>query len=240
MYRLLIFAALGVAYTVWAKRRRQPSRGTEGSLAGRRFRMELRPIEGFVSRPRTEHGVSLPPPLSMPQLALLDTVPKLDDAVELELHIDDPENLGLEYVSIDIETGQVLSRERGHDRRAPAMARWRDDARFLHDADEVIAEGPLTLILDYPLARPVAATLSDPRVTRLILLSRIGEIYEHVYEEEARSTEIPVGKQGGTRNRNATDGTFAISMHDLSDLVIEGISIGTHGGERWVTLQMGS
>ena len=156
--------------------------------------------------------------------------------------IDDPELAASRVVEVDIASGAVVKQHESFTDRLPAPASWHEDAPYLLDAGEVIVPAPrLELVIDYPLARPVHFSLeTEGGFTRLELCSRICELYEHIYELEARTTKTPVGNAGTLSNRNRTDGTFGISAHHLSDLVIEGVVVGTHGGERWVTLEMGS
>ncbi len=47
------------------------------------------------------------------------------------------------------------------------------------------------------------------------LVRAIAQRYAEVYRVEAATTRTPVGKVPGMANRNATNGEYGISMHDL-------------------------
>lgn len=127
---------------------------------------------------------------------------------------------------------------------APSIAGPKYD-RLVDATRVVLRANRATLIIDYPLRRPARFEIlpdgADGAFTVRGLVRAVAERYAQVYAEEAKTASKPAGKMPGLENRNETDGTYGISMHDLLDLVLEGIDVRLdERGEVVVELEVGS
>lgn len=104
--------------------------------------------------------------------------------------------------------------------------------KWMRNPNEVVCkETELTVILDYPLRDafpfPIhAASLGG--FTRAELAQKIASLYKQVYEEEEKTSKIPVtpmDQRKGLINRNKTDGKYGIWGHDLDDLDLSTIEL---------------
>lgn len=121
----------------------------------------------------------------------------------------------------------------------PKLERLVDATRVVLRADRA------TLIIDYPLKRPARFEIRpdgpDGAFTVRGLVRAVAERYAQVYAEEAKTASKPAGKMPGLENRNETDGKYGISMHELVDLVLEGVNVRLdERGEVIVELEVGS
>jgi hypothetical protein len=127
---------------------------------------------------------------------------------------------------------------------APSIAGPNYD-RLLDATRVVLRAKRATLIIDYPLRRPAQFEIlpdgTDGAFTVSGLVRAVAERYAQIYAEEAQTASKPAGKIPGLENRNATDGKYGISMHDLRDLVLEGVDIRLdERGEAIIELEVGS
>ncbi len=104
------------------------------------------------------------------------------------------------------------------------------DLSNLDKKDEIaIDESVIKIIIDYPLTNQYEFILkSDRGFTRGQLLTEISNHYYLLYKEEEESATIktiPVDKRTTMYNRNETNGKYGIWGHDISDLVLLGISV---------------
>lgn len=101
----------------------------------------------------------------------------------------------------------------------------------LVDTDEVVlAFAKVTLIIDYPLAKPVSFILESgsKSFSRKELIKAISKKYHEIYAEEEKTTKtevVPKDKREGLINRNETNGKYGICCHDLSDLDLSSIDV---------------
>jgi hypothetical protein len=140
--------------------------------------------------------------------------------------VDDPSVC--EYRRVEVDSTGKETLEPCTPTRQPRLAGWRDDARVLHEPNEVVAPATLRVVFDYPLARAVSFDLhaaAPDGFRRRELLTRVGEIYEYIYREERRTQPAPqqVVTRGG--NISKTAGAFGIWGHELHDLVFVGIRL---------------
>ena len=88
----------------------------------------------------------------------------------------------------------------------------------------------LIVVLDYPLHNestfPINAS-APSGFTRAEIVRKIADLYKKVYEEEARTSKIPVTppEQRKSYNRNETNGKYGIWGHDLGDLELHTIEL---------------
>jgi hypothetical protein len=111
------------------------------------------------------------------------------------------------------------------------------------DAKTIVLKDDVSVIIDYPIAKPWQFPVKAPAggFTRVSLVREIARLYRCVYDEEARSTKVPVGRAGQLMNRNETDGTFGICCHDLGDLVLDELRlIAGPDGRTYVALGISS
>ncbi|MBC3873975.1 hypothetical protein [Undibacterium flavidum] len=115
-----------------------------------------------------------------------------------------------------------------------------DSKRLIDSTRKVISESEATVIIDYPVRKPVNFKItSKDGFTRGDLLRRIGQIYRQMYrDEEASSTikTVPIDKRKGLINRNATDGKYGIWGHDIDDLDISSATISCSNGKCTIDL----
>jgi hypothetical protein len=106
------------------------------------------------------------------------------------------------------------------------------DLKRMRGSDEIVFTATeLIVVLDYPLREefsfPISAS-SSKGFTRAELVRKIADLYKRVYEEEARTSKIPViptEQREGLINRNETNGKYGIWGHDLDDLILHTIEI---------------
>jgi len=104
--------------------------------------------------------------------------------------------------------------------------------KWMRNPNEVVStETELTVILDYPLrgefSFPIQSA-SPGGFTRKELAQKISDLYKKVYEEEEKTSKIPVtpmDQRKGLINRNETNGKYGIWGHDLDDLDLSTIEI---------------
>jgi len=140
--------------------------------------------------------------------------PGIEVLAEIAFQVDDPENRPdgpSPYVNL-ADPEKDLKRMRGPD-------------------EVVFTATELIVVLDYPLREefsfPISAT-SSKGFTRAELVRKVADLYKRVYEEEARTSKIPVipmEQRKGLINRNQTNGKYGIWGHDLGDLVLHTIEI---------------
>lgn len=99
------------------------------------------------------------------------------------------------------------------------------------DADKIVLNYPnVTLIIDYPLAKPASFELPIPEkgMSKKDLILKISAIYHEIYKQEENTANVktvPIGDRKKLLNRNETDGKYGISMHDLSDLDLSTVEV---------------
>jgi len=102
---------------------------------------------------------------------------------------------------------------------------WKDyceQGTFLDANEIVIQDRDIQIEFDYPLKDRVSFSYHSPTgFTRKQLVDHIRTAYENIYELEAQTTTVPIGRMKGYCNRNETNGLFGISMHILGDLYLE-------------------
>ena len=110
-----------------------------------------------------------------------------------------------------------------------------DSIRLIDSNLKVINAREATVIIDYPVRKPVNFKItSDSGFTKSDLLRKIGQIYRQLYkDEEASSTikTVPMDKRKGVVNRNATNGKYGIWGHDIDDLDINSATISCNNGK---------
>lgn len=104
------------------------------------------------------------------------------------------------------------------------------DMDRLVDPDQVVvSDEKVTLVIDYPVSKPVKSSLeSGEGFTRRELILKISEHYHQMYKEEeetANTKTVPMEERTGLINRNQTDGKYGIWGHDLGDLDLSGIDV---------------
>jgi hypothetical protein len=112
------------------------------------------------------------------------------------------------------------------------LADPKKDLERMRKPQEVVYKGTeLTVILEYPFSKefefPIRASSPDG-FRRAELAEKIAALYKQVYEEEARTSKVPVippDQRKGLINRNQTAGKYGIWGHDLEDLVLHEIEI---------------
>lgn len=103
---------------------------------------------------------------------------------------------------------------------------------YIYEDDEVFNNKELvlppnqeyTLVIDYPLSTPAKLVIKsgEKGLTRGKFVSLVRKYYQKVYDEEDKSTKVPVtvGKRGPAYNRDRTDGKYGIWGHLIGDLVL--------------------
>ena len=95
--------------------------------------------------------------------------------------------------------------------------------------DIVINNNIVTLIIDYPLDKPVEINIKSKLnngFKKRELVEIVSREYNRIYKEEEESTKvktIPLEEREGLINRNQTDGKYGIWGHDIDDLDLSGI-----------------
>jgi len=100
----------------------------------------------------------------------------------------------------------------------------------LIDPNEVVIPcQKVTVMIDYPLAKPVFFHLTGDTkgFTRRQLLLELSKKYHEIYDEEERTatTKTTPMDERKTMNRNETNGKYGIWGHDLADLVLTSITV---------------
>jgi hypothetical protein len=113
--------------------------------------------------------------------------------------------------------------------------------------DEVVLPyQKVTLVIDYPVAKPVLFVLTGPPsgFTRKQIVLAISKKYHELYKEEektAKTKTVPIGQRKTLANRNQTDGKYGIWGHDLGDLDLTSISVYQNAaGQIFLTLDVDS
>ena len=113
-------------------------------------------------------------------------------------------------------------------------------------ADEIVLPFlQATLIIDYPLRKPVTFDLATTNgFSRKQLILLISEKYHEIYKEEettASTKTIPADERKDLLNRNETNGKYGIWGHDLSDLDLGTIEVHeTSSGKIYLVLDIES
>jgi len=105
------------------------------------------------------------------------------------------------------------------------------DEVYMENAEDVVIPcRGAKLMIDYPLKENVMIPIeSDTKAgfTRVGLARIIARAYQRIYDEEEKSTTLPVESeaersngQTGMMNRAETDGIYHIQWHDLEDLLL--------------------
>ncbi|MDP9082101.1 MAG: hypothetical protein M3O71_32195 [Bacteroidota bacterium] len=116
----------------------------------------------------------------------------------------------------------------------------------LIDADEIVLPfSQATLIIDYPLRKPVTFDLATENgFSRKQLIMLISEKYHEIYkgEETTASTKtVRADERKDLLNRNETNGKYGIWGHDLSDLDLGTIEVHeTSSGKIYLVLDIES
>lgn len=87
--------------------------------------------------------------------------------------------------------------------------------------EKYIDQPSIKLCFNYPLSCDVIFEFTAPNnqfFTRKDISKIVCETYQKIYDEEEKSTQIPVGNIPNMLNRNKTDGTYGIWGHDIEDL----------------------
>ena len=118
-------------------------------------------------------------------------------------------------------------------------------ARLEGADDVVLACAAIMVLVEYPLRKEFEfpASTWETGFTRGELVRAVSAIYQHIYEEEEKTTRVPIippEKRVGMANRNRTDGTFGIWGHDLTDLDLRAIIPERRGSIVYVTLEIDS
>jgi hypothetical protein len=121
---------------------------------------------------------------------------------------------------------QILRKDR--DDRLPwiDLADWRQQLKSLVNRNKVVIESSkVRVMFDYPLHNPCVVTFSvrTPTICKKQLIKLIARKYEKIYEEEEKTTIIPVSTIPNMYNRNTTNGTYGIWGHILQDLSLNGL-----------------
>lgn len=97
---------------------------------------------------------------------------------------------------------------------------------------EVIGAGEeITIVFDYPLENKTQRKFEGPLTSRE-LYNKVMAVYAAIYEEEERTSTIPViplNERKPIINRNRTNGVYGLWGHDLGDLWVMGTSVHTDG-----------
>ena len=97
---------------------------------------------------------------------------------------------------------------------------------LLDDDFQCFYASDITLLVDYPLGKPANVALTADNGTsfyRNELLRKIAKAYQDIYEEEERTTTLPVETMadrfpgGQLINRAETDDTYGIHSHQLAE-----------------------
>lgn len=119
-----------------------------------------------------------------------------------------------------------------------------DSLRLIDSNLKVISAREATVVIDYPVSKPVNFKItSESGFTKGDLLRRVGQIYRQLYkDEEASSTikTVPMDKRQGVINRNTTDGKYGIWGHDIDDLDISSATISCTKGKCIIELEIES
>ena len=105
--------------------------------------------------------------------------------------------------------------------------------------DEIVIKNNVaTLIIDYPLGKPVEINIKSKTNTgfkKRELAEIVSREYHRIYKEEEESAKIKttsLEEREGLINRNQTNGKYAIWGHDIDDLDLSGIIVRkTKGGK---------
>ena len=110
-----------------------------------------------------------------------------------------------------------------------------DSTRLIDSNLKVISISEASLVIDYPVRKPVNFKITSMNgFTKGELLRKIGQIYRKMYEDEEVSSTvktIPMAKRKGLINRNTTDGVYGIWGHDIDDLVLSSATISCKNGK---------
>lgn len=105
-------------------------------------------------------------------------------------------------------------------------------SEMLNPNEIVITNPSITIVFDYPLRGSFRFPfVSEGGFTRRKLAKVIAKQYARIYEEEQRTTDLPIEtiserehrlgtEESELKNRAGTDGTYGIWGHVLSDLVL--------------------
>lgn len=98
-----------------------------------------------------------------------------------------------------------------------------DEVADLQNPDELIEpRSEIVIRIDYPLHRPaMIEKRHEGGFTRAALATAICEAYHQVYKDEA-ATQSEQSASGLPLNRGSSNGMYGISMHDITDLYLEG------------------
>jgi len=102
------------------------------------------------------------------------------------------------------------------------------ELNMLTDPDEIIIyKEKIFMEYDYPLKKSFYFKEMAPNgkyFTRKDLGKIISDRYKQMYDEEAKTTTIPIGTMAvNIVNRNETNGTYGIWMHGIEDLLLHTI-----------------
>lgn len=203
-------------------------------------------VEQRGTRPRPKPTqVTFPRPLTNLKHRVFEgTEPKPDEGQTISFAVDDPGLCDTTITFVDEDTEKAIEAP-CDGTRVPSIEKWKDDAPFLHAPVELVVPARLLrIVIPYPLARTVSFDIESASAggfTRLELLARIGELYQHIYSEERLTALSPPKKVTAGGNITKTSGTFGICCHDLPDLVLEGVQLTKDAtGSRVAWLHIGS
>ncbi len=117
-----------------------------------------------------------------------------------------------------------------------------DDIKNMENCDEkIIDDKEVTILYDYPFSQLFECTYQSSKnyFTRLELAILVSNTYQHIYEEEEKTTVAKVlsreerMKRGALMNRNRTDGKYGIWGHDLGDLVLHTLHV-SYSNNRYI------
>jgi len=106
----------------------------------------------------------------------------------------------------------------------------------------VIKENVATLIIDYPLSKPLNIEIKSKNskgFSKQELVKIISREYKRIYKEEdnsAKNKVIPKDARKGLINRNTTNGKYGIWGHDIDDLDLSAVMIKYKGGKVFLEL----
>ncbi len=104
----------------------------------------------------------------------------------------------------------------------------RDIEQMLNPDDIVINKKSIRVSVVYPLEREHIFPLKAPRgssgFSRAQLARTISKLYQHIYDEEDRTSPAIVSNIPGMLNRCTTEGRYGLWGHGLEDLLLHTVS----------------
>lgn len=115
-----------------------------------------------------------------------------------------------------------------------------DIAHTLNPNEIVIHKQKILVVFSYPLAREHIFLLEAPRgssgFSRAEIALTISKVYQHIYNEEEKSSQTIATNIPGMYNRTTTQGRYGIWGHSLGELIIDSIYFDQNKGLYYLSI----